>query len=87
MESNFGEVGICLFRMLSGKGMLAFKPPQLYARWTASRRSVRPRTERQVSTWKRKAASVAKNGFKRKPPASKPCFNSAMWFPAYARQL
>jgi len=27
--SNFGEVGICQFKMLSSKGILVFSPPQL----------------------------------------------------------
>src|SRR5713101_7402361 len=27
--SNFGEVGICQFKMLSSKGILVFSPPQV----------------------------------------------------------
>jgi hypothetical protein len=27
--SNFGEVGICQFKMLSSKGIRVFRPPQL----------------------------------------------------------
>jgi len=29
MGSNFGEVGICQFKILSSKGILVFNPPQL----------------------------------------------------------
>ena len=53
---NFGEVGICQFKMLSIQGILVFKPPQLCDRWTTSRRPARPRIAPQVSTCVRMVA-------------------------------
>lgn len=48
-ESNFGEVGISPFKMLSSKGILVFKPPQFSDRWTTTRRPARPRIADQLA--------------------------------------
>ena len=54
--SNFGEVAISHFKMLSSKEILVFNPPQLSDRWTTTRRPARPRIAQQVRTWVRTVA-------------------------------
>ena len=51
--SNFGEVGIFHSKMLSSKGILVFKPPQLSDRMDDHASAGRARIAPQVSTWVR----------------------------------
>ena len=55
-EANFGEVGIFQSKMLSRRGFLVVRPPQLWPMWSTRRRAERPRIAPQVSTCVRMVA-------------------------------